>query len=321
VRRDLHNSITAYSIQEAIDTLQTGVMLARMDGEVVLVNVAMLDLIEQLLHKPCHNAQALWVYLDSFVDTEEVTKETYDAKLLFHFSSGKSYMFSKELLVGNYGQEQQITCTDVTDLDHLNRELMVKNALIESRTDDLRHILRNIDGIQRDKVYAEVTSRVHDIMGQRITIFQQLLKNKRFTDYESILPLLDGVMEDIRRDFRQSPEIVLENLLAAYENLGITIAVRGELPHNDLYASTFVSVLREAFTNAVLHGNANRIDVIFTEGETCKLTIKDNGLGCKDLQKGQGLRGMEEKIADLGGTLQFKTQQGFTICIEVGGAA
>ena len=127
-------------------------------------------------------------------------------------------------------------------------------------------------------------------------------------------------MADIRQDVSQSPQDVFDNLVQAYKTLDIGVAVQGRLPEAAPCAPVFVEICREALTNAVLHGNASRIDIRFYEQSgRYGLVIGDNGRSCQELKPGQGLRKMKEKITALGGTLTIRTEPAFTIQAETGG--
>lgn len=320
VKEDLQHQITAHSIQDGINTLKTGVLFSHANGEIVLINAAMLNYMDALVFHQFRNAHVFWNTLHAFPAKPGVVKETMGDKLLFHLPSGESLLFSRLVLAGQKGRDIQITCTDVTEEAGLARELNQQNQVLKNRTAQLRHMLKDIEKIQQTTVFAEVTSRVHDLMGQRITIFQQLLKNKRYSDYPSIIPLVEGVMADIRQDVAQSPQDVFDNLVQAFRALDIDVVVQGHLPEEASCAPVFVEICREALTNAVLHGNASRIDIRFYEqAGRYGLAIGDNGRSCQDLKPGQGLRGMKEKMAALGGTLTIRTEPTFTIQAETGG--
>jgi signal transduction histidine kinase len=78
--------------------------------------------------------------------------------------------------------------------------------------------------------------------------------------------------------------------------------------------------VQEALTNAVRHGKATKIRVIFwVEGEELRLTITDNGRGAFEVVKGIGLSGMEERIGGLGGTVRVgrAPEGGFSLAVQV----
>ena len=85
--------------------------------------------------------------------------------------------------------------------------------------------------------------------------------------------------------------------------LEVTLSL-GNLPNalsQELSLALYRTV-QEALTNAVRHGKASRVRVIFwVDGEELRLTITDNGRGAFEVVKGIGIAGMEERLGALGG--------------------
>ena len=71
-------------------------------------------------------------------------------------------------------------------------------------------------------------------------------------------------------------------------------------------------IVQEAFTNSIRHGQASRILIHFWEFPDClTMTVTDNGVGARQIVKGIGLAGMEERLATVGGTLEaFSPEDG-----------
>ena len=78
--------------------------------------------------------------------------------------------------------------------------------------------------------------------------------------------------------------------------------------------------VQEALTNAVRHGKATKVRIIFwVEGEELRLSITDNGRGAFEVVKGIGLSGMEERIGALGGAVRVgrAPEGGFSLEVQV----
>jgi signal transduction histidine kinase len=73
-------------------------------------------------------------------------------------------------------------------------------------------------------------------------------------------------------------------------------------------------LVAEAITNAVKHAGASGVDVTIARGEdTLRIAVTDDGRGGADPAKGSGLRGLEDRVAVLGGTLTITPGPGTTI--------
>ncbi len=72
--------------------------------------------------------------------------------------------------------------------------------------------------------------------------------------------------------------------------------------------------LREAVTNIVRHAGASECTLSLTRNDgQVRLRIADNGGKSGDVEPGNGLSGMRERVAMLGGTLQLDNQRGMTL--------
>jgi signal transduction histidine kinase len=78
-------------------------------------------------------------------------------------------------------------------------------------------------------------------------------------------------------------------------------------------------VLREALTNAVRHAGATRVDVqVAHHRDTVTILVEDDGAGPAPSPdtEGSGIRGMRERVRQLGGTLQITGRQPSGWCVR-----
>ena len=77
-------------------------------------------------------------------------------------------------------------------------------------------------------------------------------------------------------------------------------------------------IIQETMTNALRHGHASKLEIHFFDNEENYLIImQDNGIGCKDIKQGYGLKQMKERIAILNGKIHFYSEDGFRTVIEL----
>ncbi|KAB3532746.1 sensor histidine kinase [Alkaliphilus pronyensis] len=79
--------------------------------------------------------------------------------------------------------------------------------------------------------------------------------------------------------------------------------------------TAFYKNLQEATTNSLRHGKGSKINVTLNyNANEVVLEVSDNGKGATTINKGMGIRGMEERANLLGGKLEIKTSRnGFTV--------
>jgi two-component system, NarL family, sensor histidine kinase DesK len=101
-----------------------------------------------------------------------------------------------------------------------------------------------------------------------------------------------------------------------------TAGVRLKRPEKPPYLTprheaTLSLVLREAVTNIVRHAGASECSIaVSTASDSTQLVIADDGRG--DIrQEGNGLRGMRERVRELGGSLSLESDHGTRLRIEL----
>lgn len=84
--------------------------------------------------------------------------------------------------------------------------------------------------------------------------------------------------------------------------------------------SCIYMLIMESITNGITHGNADSFQIdISKEMETILIRIENNGLGCGDINKSNGLKGMEKRVSDLKGIIRFfsKAELGFVVDAKI----
>jgi two-component system sensor histidine kinase DesK len=109
----------------------------------------------------------------------------------------------------------------------------------------------------------------------------------------------------------------LDNARSALGDSGIEATVR--LPAGDgglppAVDQAFAWVVREAATNVIKHSGARTTKIVVENGSGWSLTVRDDGRGRVDgTVEGNGLRGLRERMALLGGTLAVSDAGGFAV--------
>lgn len=311
----LHLRVNVTSIGEALDDLPMGILFAQKNGRVVLVNVAMLHWMEVLCGRQFRNLHDFRAALQNFDRPAIATKRHHNQEYLFRLHEGQSILFRCQWLEKMRGW--QMTAMDVTELDRVNIEMEQQNAKLMQGAYEQKELLRSIEATESRRTLQKVALRVHDIMGSRISMLQQLLQSPRAEDVLKIIPRLDTMLQDIRFDEVVQPDLQMQDLFAIYRRLGLELTVTGQLPHNRKRARTFVEIMREGLNNAVVHGHASRITINLAERE---LQFRDDGIGVTGaLRLGTGLRGISQRAQAIGAVLHLETQPHFTMIVRVEG--
>ncbi len=106
---------------------------------------------------------------------------------------------------------------------------------------------------------------------------------------------------------------------ASQAGVQITIDAPDHLP--PLPAAVEVAayrIVQEALTNVVRHARARTCLVRLTLGDALAVEVRDDGIGLSPGGRaGVGLRSMQERTAELGGTWALETAPGRGTCIRV----
>ena len=168
-----------------------------------------------------------------------------------------------------------------------------------------------------------VARELHDVAGHKLTA---LGLNLRLLEADPALRMRD----ELRTCRQLSSELLgdLRNLVAAMrQDDGLDLAtalhaLAAPLPRpllqlridptvrvtDPAVAEAIVRTVQEALTNAARHAGAERLTVaLVRDGDTLRLRIDDDGRLRGPLREGNGLSGMRERLAMLGGRLALST--------------
>ena len=129
----------------------------------------------------------------------------------------------------------------------------------------------------------------------------------------------------LRKHSPSSFEAALEELVDASEEAGIAVRRTTEGQARRLrpdVAWALYSTLQEALTNVRKHAQARQVDVVLDyAGDGVGLTVTDDGIGCRNIEPGSGLAGIEDRAAELGGTAHFEASPGggFSLSLRIAG--
>ena len=224
-----------------------------------------------------------------------------------------------ELFLGNFGRTQDnlITVASVTGaLFFMGRLTRALRALKQANAEIATLAVAD----ERERMARDL----HDILGHSLTtitvkagLARRVLESSADKD-RAILEIreVEGLSRSALSDVRATVSEYRQVSLSA-ELVGARAALRAaeidfDLPQavDNVHPSlqpTFGYVLREAVTNVLRHSGARRVKVRF--GSTW-LEIEDDGESASGVVSGNGLRGLNERLALVGGTVKAGPRPG-----------
>lgn len=154
---------------------------------------------------------------------------------------------------------------DVTELDAATRELEGANEELVRIGQQLEERIAEVESIAEQAAYLRMRARVHDVVGQRLSIFQRYLESGRADQgsVEELTRLVNSIAQDLRAQDGPDAETALKSLVDAFALVDVDVRVGGRLP-GDASAAAFARVAREAVTNSCRHALAHRVDIRIT---------------------------------------------------------
>ena len=235
-----------------------------------------------------------------------------------------------------------ISFYDVTNYQDLLDDLNEKYIELSVMNERLKDYAATVAELAASKERNRLAKDVHDTLGQTLTLLIALLEVSSITcetnpatTKEKLLEALDisrAGLNEVRRSVSglssngssdNNLKMDLNNLILQYQIAGMQVDLESKGMENfkdPIIMGIIYRICQEALTNSLRHGKASKVNIILRfENKLIKLFIFDNGCGCKLIEKGLGLKGMEERLNSLHGTLVYGSdgESGFNIRAEI----
>lgn len=258
----------------------------------------------------------------SFIQNRKINE------ISFILESGKSYRIKKSI---KNNQHLLLYFTDITKTDK-NRALLFKqNAKLNAIKLKLDQMADSTKALATARIKSQIAQNIHDILGHSLTVVIGMTElaaaeddacnaSKRLSYADELLgSSLDDLKNAIESDVGKWDTTSLINAIENLKNdsIQVDIAVHGDACElNSSKTEALFRLCQEAVTNAIKHGKAKTIYIIlrFRKNEVEIFAI-DNGVGCRFIKKSFGLTGIERRILDMTGWVEFGSdgECGFSI--------
>lgn len=233
--------------------------------------------------------------------------------------------------------------TDHRQLKQAVLELDTQNQVLKQLNKQMAQHSEHLKEIEHIKTTNRISRDLHDVLGNTLVLTKtnlELLKLKQTrgqVDPTTILIQIDTAAKTIENGFEQlnltiSPnaenkslplDLRLKMLADQFIENSCHVKLQFDAPlpqWDDPISDAIYAIVREAFTNAVRHGGANEIYLLYRyNANTDQLFIINNGKGCSHIEKGMGLTGMQERANAIGATIHFTSclEGGFTVLLNL----
>ncbi|MGM9875331.1 MAG: hypothetical protein ACI32H_05365 [Bacilli bacterium] len=289
--------VSMLSVKKGIDLSDTGIMFLDNNGDIILMNNLMNNILKNLNIK------------ENYVDTlikrcNEKINDNYILKC-----NNRVYLLKTF-------DNKEVSLIDITELYKLQEQEKLQNKKIKENNEKILNTINNIEKIEKTKNLLKIKNEYHDIIGHRLALFTKYLEHDT-KDIKNILFLLDSIYEDFNSKLSSNEK--LKKLVKLYQVIGINIIIKGELPVDEKISNIFFEIIRESVTNAIIHADSKNIKVIITQYlDRIEMFITNDGKKPSSIiYENDGIKGMRRKLASINGNLNILTENYFILKIVV----
>lgn len=314
------------SCVDALDVLPEGVLYADGHGRVAFMNDRMRSCLHELgAPVDLSSADDIAAFIVQAGrglrgnETGAAPEDPYEAlrRLRVIMPKGSALLFDVVHVSLGARPCRCVTAADVTEEESLNRAIAHNNDLLATANRELAASLADVRAVARADAVRKMRSRVHDTIGQKLSILHRYLEKSdpSAAELAQVKELLRDITHDIAVADEVDPVAELASIVDAFSLVGCALVVKGTLPRERRLARAVVDIVRESATNAVKHGQAARVDVaISLTSEACTLTVSNNGAPAPShLTEGLGVPGMRAAAEEVGGTFEVVSTSPFSL--------
>jgi len=234
--------------------------------------------------------------------------------------------------------------TELSEKDkilNLNEQLNVANIELQQANVQLEEYAKESVKMAQTRERNRLAREIHDTLGHALTgiitgieactALMDVAPEATKVQLKAIAEVARQGITDVRRSVKALRPDALEKfdlekaLLQTVEEMCTATAAKIDYEctarlngFNEDEEDIIYRIVQESITNAIRHGKADEIRIrIDREYNMLKIHIKDNGIGCKTIQKGFGLHHMEERLNMLHGSLAYDGKDGFLVEAQI----
>ena len=209
---------------------------------------------------------------------------------------------------------------DMREREHASREEIRRNMLITEN--QILEERASLSQTLHDKLGHNINGSIYQLEGVKVLMEKDPEKSRAMT--QAVIDQLRTGMDEIRGILRKErPEKKERALLQLYKlcedcnSKGVETEFESEGDISLISDNLWEVILDNAFeavSNAMKYARCGHIDIrLVVMNKMVRCSIRDDGIGCKEIKDGMGISGMRQRVRAAGGTLSFETDPGFTV--------
>ncbi len=231
---------------------------------------------------------------------------------------------------------------NITDYKIIQRDLLIEQETLTETNRALQQVIEELKKNSRIGARNYVARELHDIIGHSLVVAIKTLEVAKLyhgIDRQSSQSALDdsafalqkGIGSIGKYNSRETHlfgallQSDLQDVLRRVESTTIKTKFKFKGTHILLEGEVYDAINRiclELTTNSIKHAQAKTLFLsVALEQSKIDILYMDDGIGCSGLVYGNGLRGIEKRLARIDGTVRFVSEagEGFTAKIKIAG--
>lgn len=209
-------------------------------------------------------------------------------------------------------------------------------AELEERTVQLTAASVMLEDSARNSERLRISRELHDLIGHQLTVLNLELEAARHRNdtgdkdtagkhINQAGAVAKALLSDVRSTVSEMRDSepgditeALKRMASAVPSLEVHISVHDDVRPDDSQATVLIRGAQEIITNAVKHSDASKLSIEITRSDgMLRLHGKNDGAITNTFTPGNGLRGLEERVTLLDGTMSVEPRDGFNVEIAL----
>ncbi|AWD86161.1 MULTISPECIES: sensor histidine kinase [Bacillus] len=246
---------------------------------------------------------------------------------------------------GTSGKDILMSYLVIMAIIYLFRNVLLEKAKIQTLNKELQSVntkLKNysqkIQELTISKERTRIAQELHDSLGHYLIAltmnleFADKIVSKNPSEAKQVINKSHDLSKECIINLREAVALLndpapqkglLKSINEIFENFQQTNEIKFELDMDNKVESAdpdikncLYKTVQESITNGIKHGNATFFSIRIRKSfEKISISITDNGTGCSEINKSNGIKGIEKRFAALGGEVDFHSglDSGFTV--------
>ena len=305
--RKINSSITLRSIRDGFNSIDTGVLMYRKGGFLLLANTVMQEISIDLTGKRATNGEVFRTLLSSRGN-----------KIVL--SDGTVYLIKENELLINDKKINELTAVDVTLQTRLRKEIRELEEQKESFNRRLSDYSDKVGEVTTKKEILDTKIDVHESLGNALLLSKSYLKKDRSApDKDTLKAMWHKVIIFKETAVVTGEDRFSKELYDAAKVCGINLNIEGTIPpKEEAHIRKILSTAtREAIINASRHASADRMDLNIDTTDGYCFDFTNNGKAPEKITEGGGLSSLRQLVENNGGTMEVITSPQYGIIIRL----